>query len=409
MRRSLAFAPLWIAIGGVYIGLAAALGLAASGAGLQLAIVVTILATVLFEPARRHLARRAATWAYGESLTGEELIRRLGQTLTHTHDLEQLVRAIAAIAREGLGVRWLRMSVEGIADVVEGQPPQPAATPARRAALVHADEHLGEIACGPRVNGRSRASDGELVDTLARQAALAIHNARLASELEQRLDEIRAQAAELAASRSRLVAAHETARRQIERDIHDGAQQELVALIARIGLARKQLATDPSGLDETLVDLRSEVRHALSNLRSLAAGIHSAVLSDHGLVEAIEIRCSRLPLGVTIECDPQMRTTRFGDDVESAAYFFVSEGLANTLKHAGAERARVRIVRSERELEVEVADDGAGFAAGAVPGSGLRGLADRIEALGGSVAVDAAPGHGTRLTARLPLGDRAAV
>ena len=133
------------------------------------------------------------------------------------------------------------------------------------------------------------------------------------------------------------------------------------------------------------------------------------MLADHGLVEAIEIRSSRLPLGVTIECDAQLRATRFGDEFEGAAYFFVSEALANTLKHASAERARVRILRTEYELQIEVADDGTGFDVQAISGTGLRGLADRIEALGGSVEVDSSPSRGTRLTARLPIDDHAVV
>ncbi len=409
MRRSLVYAPLWIAIGGAYLGMAAALGLAASSAGLQLAIAVTIVVTVLFEPARRDLAGRAARWAYGESISGEELVRRLGATLEHTLDLEQLMAAIATNAREGLGVAWTRIRVDGAEPVVDGEPPAAAERPVLSAALVHAGERLGQIECGPRVRGRAQGSDHEQLNTLAPQAALAITNARLATELGLKLDEIKAQAAELAASRSRIVAAQESARRQIERDIHDGAQQELVALIARIGLAQNQFGRDSGRLGETLGDLQSEARQALENLRRFASGIHPSVLSDHGLVEAIEIRSARLPLGVTIECDPQMRTARFPDEIESAAYFFVSEGLANTLKHAAAERARVRMIRSQGELAVDVADDGAGFDLDAVRLSGLRGLSDRIEAVGGTISINSSPGRGTRLTARLPIGDRAVV
>ena len=113
MRRSLVYVPLWIAIAGAYIGVAALLGLAASGEGLQLAIAVTIVATVLFEPARRALVARAGRWAFGESLSGEELVRRLGATLEHTLDIEQLTAAIVTTAREGLGVRWAQISVDG--------------------------------------------------------------------------------------------------------------------------------------------------------------------------------------------------------------------------------------------------------------------------------------------------------
>ena len=247
MRRSLLYAPLWIAIAGAYVGLAAALGLAASGAGLQLAVAVTIGATLLFEPLRRFLAGRAARWAYGESLGGEELVQRLGGTLEHTLDLDRLVPEVAAIAREGFGVGWVRIVIDGHEDTIDGEPPAPGEQPALSAALVRAGEHLGEIRCGPRIRGRQRDSDAALLETLARQASLAIHNARLASELGHRLEEIEAQKTELAASRSRIVAADESARRQIERDIHDGAQQDLVALMGLIGLARSELQRDPTG------------------------------------------------------------------------------------------------------------------------------------------------------------------
>ncbi len=409
MRRSLVYVPLWIAIAGAYVGVAALLGPAASGKGLQLAIGVTIVATVMFEPARRSLARRAGRWAYGESISGEEMVRRLGDTLEHTLDLEQLTAAIAAVAREGLMVRWAQIRLDDAGPVTEGEPPQPGETPALSAALVHAGEHLGEIECGPRGRGRMQASDRALFETLARQAALAIHNARLAGELGRSLDEIKAQAGELAASRSRIVAAQESARRQIERDIHDGSQQELVALIARIGLAQSQFGRDPGRLGETLAELQSEARQALENLRQFASGIHPAVLSDHGIVEAIESRAARFPLGVTIECDPRLRATRFEESVEGGAYFFVCEGFANALKHAAAERVRVRIRKEGRRLEVEVSDDGAGFDAAGTGRSGLAGLADRLEALGGSLDVDSAAGRGTRLTARLPIDEPAVV
>jgi signal transduction histidine kinase len=306
-------------------------------------------------------------------------------------------------------VAWTRTRVDGAEPVVDGEPSRGDEPPVLSAELLHNGARLGSIECGPRVRGRAQRSDLELLNTLAPQDALAMDNARLASELARKLDEIKAQADELVASRSRIVSAQELARRQIERDIHDGAQQELVALIARIGLAQNQFGRDSGRLGETLGDLKSEARQALENLRQFASGIHPSVLSDHGLVEAIEIRSSRLPLGVTIECDPQMRTTRFADEIEGAAYFFVSEGLANALKHAAAERVRVRIVRSQDELAVEVADDGAGFDVDAIAPSGLRGLSDRIEAVGGTIAVESSPGRGTRLIARLPIGDRAVV
>ena len=305
MRRTMVFAPLWIAIAGAYIGTAAALGFAASSLGLQVAVIVTILATVLFAPVRRRLTRGAATWAYGETLSGTDMVRLLGETLEHPRDPQQLTAAIAATARKGLGVRWARIRVAGMDHVSDG--PADGQAPTLTAAMVHAGEHLGDIECGPVVRGRSTGKDDqEKLETLAGQAAVVIHNGRLAAELRDRVDEIELQAAELAASRSRIVAAHDTARRRIERDIHDGAQQDLVALIARIGLARAQMARQPDLPVETLDDLESEAREALENLRQLAAGIHPTELADHGLFEAIESRTARLPIDVTVECEPEL-------------------------------------------------------------------------------------------------------
>ena len=202
--------------------------------------------------------------------------------------------------------------------------------------------------------------------------------------------------------------AEEVARRRIERDIHDGVQQELVALIARIALARNQLARDPALVGPTLADLQLEARQALDDLRELASGIHPSVLSDLGIVGAIEGRAARLPLGVTIECDRTLRTTRFSETVEGAVFFLVSEAFANALKHSGAERVIVRLDLVEGELRVEISDDGRGFEPAAIGlGTGLGGLADRIEALGGTLVVDSAPGHGTTLTATLSAPARA--
>ena len=188
----------------------------------------------------------------------------------------------------------------------------------------------------------------EKLETFAGQAAVVMHNGRLAAELRDRVDEIQLQATELAASRSRIVAAHDTARRRIERDIHDGAQQDLVALIARIGLARAQTARQPGMPAETLDDLEAEARGALENLRQLAAGIHPTELADHGLFEAIESRTARLPIEVAVECEPELREARFGQEVEGAAYFFVAEAVANAMKHAGGARVVVRMSRSRR-------------------------------------------------------------
>jgi signal transduction histidine kinase len=411
LQRSLLYGALWAAAAVAYLGVAAAVGVAAGSGGVQLAVLAAIAVTLLIQPLWRRLARRAAQSVYGERLGGAELLQRIGSALEHTLDLQELTASIAVTVREGLGVAWVRIELDGDTVARDGAADVSAtADPTYTAAIADSGRDLGRIACGPRPGGRLSRSDRELLETLGRQVALAIRNARLAGELAARLEQIEQQARELSASRSRIVEAQERGRRQIERDIHDGVQQELVALIARIGLARTQLARDPGQLEATLSDLQWEARQALSDLRELASGIHPSVLSDRGIVEAIESRASRLPLGVTIECERTLRGTRYAETVEGAAYFLVCEGFANALKHSGAERVTVRLADEGDALSVEVSDDGRGFDAGGRRrhGSGLDGLADRIDALGGTFTVTARPDHGTSIAARLPVHEHAA-
>jgi signal transduction histidine kinase len=221
----------------------------------------------------------------------------------------------------------------------------------------------------------------ELINALGGQAALLVVNMRLAG---------------------RIVGAQEAERRRLERNIHDGAQQELVALVAKLGLARARSKHGEVD-DEMLLELQRDAQTILRDLRDLAQGIHPSVLTDGGLVEAVEDRCSRLPIDVEVESSPELRHQRFDDDVEGAAYFFVTEGLANILKHASASAARVNIHRHDGELELTVGDNGVGFDPAAIRQNGLAGLSDRFTALAGSVALDTRPGGGTVLTARLPV------
>jgi signal transduction histidine kinase len=255
--------------------------------------------------------------------------------------------------------------------------------------LAYGESISGRLECGPRSEGRYRERDRELLMTLARQAALAIHNARLARELRD--------------SRGRIVRAEELGRRRLERDIHDGVQQELVALLAKLRLARDQVGRNPAAVAELLEDVHEETKLAIRDLRAVAQGIHPAVLSDRGLVDAIEERVARIPNSVTIDVNPAMRAHRFPPAVEGAAYFTVCEALSNAMKHAAADHLLVRVAAEDGELSVDVTDDGSGFDTRTVARSGLSGLADRIEALGGRLLVTSAPGKGTQIIVRLPV------
>ena len=214
---------------------------------------------------------------------------------------------------------------------------------------------------------------------------------RLNGELHARLDE-------LAASRARIVTAGDVERRRLERNLHDGAQQRLVALSLALRMAVAKLDSDPAAARATLAAAGDELLLALAELRELARGLHPAVLSDRGLRAAVEMLAGRSPVPVEIAAIPD---ERLPEPVEAAAYYLIAEALTNVAKYAHASAVRVRVATSDASVFVEVSDDGVG-GADAANGSGLRGLADRVEALGGSLEVVSAAGAGTSLRAEIP-------
>ncbi|MGH9111351.1 MAG: GAF domain-containing sensor histidine kinase, partial [Acidimicrobiales bacterium] len=411
IRRSVVYAVLWLAIGAVYVATAALPGLVVGErVPIGVAVGLTVLATLAFQPARRAVDRVVGRLLFGERPSEFELLTQFGETVADTFDVTELAPRIADTVRMGLQLEWARVRI----DVAEppGALTQPAGAagvgldddvvPMMTAPLVHGDQRVGVIECGPKPEGRLSERDHELLASLARQAALGIHNARLAAELSARLDEIGRQASELQASRARIVAAQDTERQRIERDLHDGVQQDVVSLLARLGLARAQLRRDPAVAESTLAELQGQAGHVLHDLRRLVQGIHPPVLADRGLLDALEAQLAHVPIGVRIHADPSLRGARFDADVEAAAYFFVSEGLTNAMKHADPSRVSVRLAVDDAQLTVEVDDDGTGFVPARSRGSGLTGLRDRIEAVGGSMRVVSSPGSGCRLTATVP-------
>jgi signal transduction histidine kinase len=222
--------------------------------------------------------------------------------------------------------------------------------------------------------------------------------ARLALENERLQAALRAQLAELRASRARIVSAGDEERRRLERDLHDGAQQRLLSLGLALQLARAKLGPDANGAPELLDEADAELRAALDELRELARGIHPAVLTEQGLPAALRSLAERSPVPVTIASVPEERLPA---PAEAAAYFLVSEALANVAKYARARRVRISISNADGRVFVDVDDDGIG---GADPsrGTGLRGLVDRVHALDGQLELESPPGHGTRLHAEIP-------
>jgi signal transduction histidine kinase len=369
------------------------------------AIVLTVVATLVFQPARRRLERLADRWVFGARIDSAQLVTRLGSTLAETFDLDTLLPHIERTLEDGLGLAWARVRLEG-----EGAPGPEGDDDAERGLRPElivpinlGTEVLGELTCGPRTNGAPLTDeDRDLVVTLARQAALAVRNVKLTAELADRLAEVRRQATELEQSRARLVRAQETERRRIERNIHDGVQQDLVALLSHCGRIRSQLSRDPAAATGLLDQFQASLQRVIADLRELAHGIHPTLLTDRGLLEAVEALAARSPIPVTVRADPSLRGLRFAEEVEGAGYFTVAEALTNVLKHAHAAHTEVSLLRSNGSLWIEVHDNGTGFDRSWTTGNGLANLAERLTALGGQLDV-ASTGAGTTVRATLTI------
>lgn len=383
VRQSLVYGSLWVLIAAAYVIAAAGLGLAAGRhLPLGLALALTVAATLVFHPARLRLGRLADHWVFGPRTDPARLISRLGSTLADTVELEQLLPRMATAVRDGLGLEWVRVRLEPAAPV--GEDPPVLTVP-----IVLDGERLGVVECGPKQVGALTGADEAVVVTLARQAALAVRNVRLTAELE--------------ASRLRLVRAQDAERRRIERNIHDGVQQDLVALVGAAAHARRELARSAAAGEEAVGELQAGLARVVSDLRELAHGIHPSLLSDRGLLEAVEALAARSTVPVSVRADPSLRGLRFAEAAEGAGYFTVAEALANVSKHAGASSAEVSLARANGSLRITVVDDGSGFDPVTVQGEGLANLAERLAALGGGLEVASTPGVGTTVTAELEV------
>jgi signal transduction histidine kinase len=258
----------------------------------------------------------------------------------------------------------------------------------RRVTVV--EQHGEQIAA--LVYDATLGEEPELVEAVSAAAAIALENGRLEAELRARLQELHG-------SRTRVVEAEQNERRRLERNLHDGAQQRLVALALELGMLAEQTGSDPA-TQTRLKRARSELAESLSELRDIAHGLHPAVVSGHGLAVALDSLVAATPLDVHLTTDG---LPRLSEPLEVAAYYVVSESLTNAAKHAQATRVTVDVGVVDGTLVAEVVDDGIG-GADSEGGTGLRGLADRVEALNGRLRIWTAAGKGTRVRAELPCG-----
>ncbi|MGW4928327.1 sensor histidine kinase [Agromyces sp. NPDC004153] len=390
---------------------------------------LTALVAVALLPVRGWLQRWIHRVVFGDRDRQLAMLSELGAELERSADPGDLLTHLATAVGDGLGATWVRIRLAtsdgALADSPAGIAGDVVGDAVEGADLVHAEEFLGRIDVGPRHRGEYSEAERTLLRTVAGQAAASVANVRLTARLAEQL-------AELTASRERLVAAQDGERRRLERDLHDGIQQDIVAQIAGLRLARNRLERGQlAGAD--LAELQEQARQTLTDLRELAHGIHPPVLSDNGLVAAIESGAARYPIPLTVHADARVRAERYPADVETTAYYVVREALTNTAKHAHASTASVALARTDGRLRVTISDDGCGLGAssssssdssgaadssgsagssgsspspGAATSGGLANIRDRVAALRGTVRISSADpsGTGTMVDVDLPVG-----
>jgi signal transduction histidine kinase len=408
ISKAVLYGSLAVFITAVYAALVVGVG---TLAGNQRSPLLTALAAavvaVAFQPVRQRAGRLANRVVYGRRATPYQVLSDFAQRIGGTYSAGEVLPQMARIMAEGTGaehvVVWLRVGDQlrpeassGGADAgplpLDALPVSGQALPSLPGAeisvpVVHRAELLGAISIKMPKDEPLRPAGQQLVTDVASQAGLVLANAGLIEDLR--------------ASRQRLVTAQDEARRRIERNIHDGAQQDLVALGIKLNLAGIAVAEDPARAGQVFGGLKADAAGALENLRDLARGIYPPLLADLGLAAALSAQAGKSAVPVTVEADG---VGRFGQDIEAAVYFCCLEALQNTAKYASASQARICLRAQRATLRFTVSDDGTGYDTRHTPmGSGLRNMADRLAALGGRLEVRSAPGQGTTITGHLPV------
>ena len=408
---------------------------------LGLSMLAAAIAAIGFLPARGRLVASATRFVYGTREAPGEALRTFGSRMTRAVAMDELLLQLAESLRKSMQLTCAEIYT-GLGDVLERAVSVPDADPKsivltdrerpvvaragvsgsawasvwlpslldgreqaqlRVAPISHAGELLGLIVVErPDRSDVFTEEDDRVLTELARQAGLAFHNSQLDSALQTTLDALRKQADELRESRARIVASGDAERRRVERNLHDGAQQHLVALAINIRLTRDIVAEDPQGAGEMLGQLAEDVQATIKELRELAHGIYPPLLADNGLGDALRAAASRSPLTVRVSVADSVG--RYPAEVEAAIYFSCLEALQNAAKHAEGATVDLRLWTSSGGLLFSVADDGPGFdPAMARGGHGYVNMADRLGAIGGTVRWDSTPGHGSTVSGSVPL------
>lgn len=412
ISRTLVYGGLAIAITAVYLALIVGVGsLIGSRANLVLAIAATAIVGLAFQPARAQIQRYANRLVYGKRATPYEVLSELNQRVAESVATDELPQRMARVLAEATAAEradvWLRIGdeIRSAAAWPESAPALPPLTvngqalpsiPGADRALpvLHQGELLGALSLVRRPGDAMTPVEEKLLADLAHQAGLVLRNVQLTAELVERLEELRA-------SRQRLVAAQDMERRRLERNLHDGAQQNLVALKVKLGLLENIAEQQPAKAKQLAGELKVDADETLDTLRDLARGIYPPLLADKGLAAALEAQARKATLPVEVDAEG---VGRYPQELEAAIYFCVLEALQNVQKYAGATTAHVQVAVPNGRLEFTVVDDGAGFDSERVSkGAGLQNMVDRLEALGGELQIEARPGEGTRVIGALPL------
>jgi signal transduction histidine kinase len=410
INKAVVYGALAALLTGIYIAVVVGVG-ALIGSGSKPNLVLSILATALiavaFQPVRERVQRFANRLVYGKRATPYEVLSEFSDRVAGTYATQEVLPMMARTVAEGTGASlahvWLRSGTKltRAASWPEGSGTGPSVMELKDGTLPslhgvdraievrHQGELLGALTVSKPVGEPLSHEEDKLLQDLASQAGLVLKNVGLTAQLLARLDE-------LTASRQRLVAAHDEERRRLERNLHDGAQQQLVALKMRLDLANRVAERDPAKALEIFAALPPEAEEALDTLRDLARGIYPPLLAAEGLPVALAAQASKASLPIDVQAE---FVGRFPQEVEAAIYFCCLEALQNVAKYSNASRAAVELKHEGILLTFSVRDDGDGFDPAEIRlGAGLQNMTDRVEALGGSLRVTSSPGKGTTIT-----------
>ncbi|MBW3579136.1 MAG: hypothetical protein KY462_15660 [Actinobacteria bacterium] len=415
ISRTLVFGGLAAFITGIYVAIVVGVG-TLIGAGddpnLALSIVATALVAVAFQPVRERLTKLANRLVYGKRATPYEVLSRfsahLGETVATDATLEQMARLLADGTGAARAQVWLKAggqmrtaaswpsdAAPDFVPVVGADGSLPTFAEVDVAVPVtHQGQLLGALTVTKKRGEPVTPTEQKLVDDLASQAGLVVRNVQLTADLVARLEE-------LGESRRRLVAAQDAERRRLERDLHDGAQQQLVALRIKLGMAKTLAEREDAPRTAALVEqVAADAEDAVTTLRELAHGIYPPLLAAEGLPAALAAQARKAAIPVTVTADG---IGRYPQEVEAAVYFCVLEALNNVAKHAQATHAAVTLTDTDRDLTFAVTDDGTGFDTTTTPyGQGITNITDRLHSLGGRLHVVSSGDAGTTVAASLP-------